>query len=393
MKRYLVLLLLFSTIQSHSSVDMPPSGEPIDPAPGYLVTWPNPLTLVDNFEVMRSYLWMQHMQLNNGLVETAENTNFISLYDNALAALAFMAQGEVGRAEQIFDFFNQRMIPEFKETGGGFYQFRDAMGNNGERVWLGDNAWLLIALNHYTSLTGNTQYDTLSSNLELWIRKMQKADGSIRSGREKGKKIPLVTEGMITAFVAVPGYDKFHEKLLRFLKKNRWDQENRLFLAWPENPHYKYALDLHSLSSLIFPKMPVNGLKDSSRFFTSQRSSVTNKNINGFCFDEDRDVVWYEGTAQMALAFKRQGYNKQAKDLLGELMNGIIDSQFKSSLGGLPYSSGPGSSYGSAKLWDHSDKRAALSSNAWLYFATVNFNPLNASAAKIIPEQDQFWLQ
>lgn len=353
----------------------------------------SPISPILNYEIIRSYLWMQQMQLTNGLVESAENTNFISLYDNALTALVFMAQGETQRAERIFDFFNERLVSEFQITGGGFYQFRDAMGNNGERVWMGDNAWLLIALNHYQALTGNNKYQEMANALDNWIRSLQKSDGSLKGGREvNGSKIPRVTEGIITAFVAVKGYDRFHSKLLKYLKRKRWDEENRLFMAWPENPYYKYALDLHSLSALIFPSLPQNGLIDASRFYTIQNSAISGEEIKGFCFDEDKDVIWYEGTAQMALAYKRHGLKKQANVLVNELYKGMIESQQNVALGGLPYASSQGTSYGNSKLWAHADQRAAISSNAWLYFASVNFNPLNQGAAKNIPFEDQFWL-
>lgn len=335
---------------------------------------------------------MQEMQLTNGLVESAENTNFISLYDNSLAALVFMTQGEIHRAEKIFDFFNSRLESEFEANGGGFFQFRDALGEGGERIWMGDNAWLLIAVNHYHALTGSKKYQPLADALDAWLRKLQKANGSIKGGKEaNGSDIPAVTEGMITAFIAVKGYDKFHSKLLRYLKKNRWDAENSLLIACPENPHFKYALDLHSLGSLIFTAFPEKALYDASRFYTTQEHPSGKGSISGFCFDEDRDVVWYEGTAQMALAYKRYGLKKQAAFLLNELQKGVIKSQFNGSLGGLPYSSGSGTTFGSDPLWDHAHNRAALSSNAWFYFASVNFNPLDHGTVKVIPPAEQFW--
>ena len=45
--------------------------------------------------------WINNIQSENGLLESSENTNFVSLYDNALAALVFMELNEMERAEKI----------------------------------------------------------------------------------------------------------------------------------------------------------------------------------------------------------------------------------------------------------------------------------------------------
>jgi len=39
------------------------------------------------------------MQHTSGLMESAENTNFVSLYDNALAAIFFIQEDEKAKAE------------------------------------------------------------------------------------------------------------------------------------------------------------------------------------------------------------------------------------------------------------------------------------------------------
>lgn len=102
----------------------------------------------------------------------------MSLYDNALAALVFTATGKYSKAESIFNFFNQRIGSELT-TNGGFYQFRNTDGTTSGDRWLGDNAWLLIALNNYTAKVETTKYDKLKSTLEIWIRSMQDKDGGL----------------------------------------------------------------------------------------------------------------------------------------------------------------------------------------------------------------------
>ena len=81
--------------------------------------------------------WIVKMQSANGLLESSENTDFVSLYDNALAALVFMQLNEMDGAEKIFDYFNGQVNNELLSADGGFYQFRDSNGENGNRTWMG----------------------------------------------------------------------------------------------------------------------------------------------------------------------------------------------------------------------------------------------------------------
>jgi cellulose synthase operon protein B len=96
------------------------------------------------------YQWLVNEQLSNGLLESITGNNFVSLYDNSLAALAFIAKGDYLKAEAIFDFFNNHVNSELLNGTGGFAQFRvsDGYPLSGSGRWQDDNAWLLIALNN-----------------------------------------------------------------------------------------------------------------------------------------------------------------------------------------------------------------------------------------------------
>ena len=186
--------------------------------------------------------WFNNLQLANGILESSDNSNFVSLYDNALSAFVFMSYNDFIRAEKIFDFFNGKLNCEFLTGTKGFYQFRDRYGNQFGNRWLGDNAWLLLALNHYKFLTGSIKYNALNAAMEAWIRSLQDTDGGISGGYDaNGVRTGKVTEGNIDAFAAVPGYDNFHVNLLSFLKNQRWNTTDKLLVSWPENPPYYYA--------------------------------------------------------------------------------------------------------------------------------------------------------
>jgi hypothetical protein len=336
--------------------------------------------------------WINSMQHNSGLMESAENTNFVSLYDNALATIFFIQEDERAKAEAILNFYFNRMNEEVL-INGGLYQTRTTTGEEAQTLWMGDNAWLLISINHYKKAYGSTKYDVLGARLEKWLRSLQEKDGGLIGGkRANGKEIPKITEGIITAFNAVDGYDDFHRNILKFLKHNRWDSENSLLLAWPENPAYAYAMDVHSLCSVIFPDMSEDVLLEADRFLNQQEMTTTGVLIKGYGFDEDKDVVWLEGTAQMAMAFNEANRPELAKNLLEELDKSIVTASIVKNTKGLPYATNHGSSYGEGALWHHAHTKPALSASIWYVFAKTDFNPLALAKNKMIPKEDKFWI-
>ncbi|MEJ1223200.1 hypothetical protein [Sediminicola sp. 1XM1-17] len=336
--------------------------------------------------------WLGKMQRTNGLLESTENGDFVSLYDNALAALAFTALKKYDKAEAIFDYFNGQIDNELLKGNGGFYATRNKQGDHHDRIWMGDNAWLLIALNNYHDATGSNKYSRLSHELEQWLRSLQDEDGGLFGGEnEDGSTIHKVTEGIVTAFNAVKGYDDFHKNILGYLEVERWDNNENLLVAWPENPEYKYALDLHTLGYNIFENFPTTVLYQADRYKNTQTSTLTGEDIVGYCFDEDQDVIWLEGTAQMAVAFQNAGLESEANVLLEQLEKTFIKSTTLTNAKGIPYTSNYGTSYGTDMLWDHADITSTLSSSVWYLFAKLKFNPLTLGKNKNIPNQDQFW--
>lgn len=336
--------------------------------------------------------WIHNRQQSSGLMESSENSDFTSLYDNALAAIFFIKTNDKDKAERIFDFFLNIADTELSKNGG-FYQFRKSDGSHPERVWMGDNAWLLIALQQYSEKFASDKYASLELQLENWLRSLQTEDGALKGGiNSDGSEIPNVTEGIITAFHAIKGYDTYHRNILAFLEKNRWDSNLGLLMAWPENPKYAYALDVISLSKSIFNDLSDDGLFQANKFLNEQTATVSGKPISGYCFDEDKDVVWLEGTAQMAVAFnsiQRPGVSKQ---IINNIEKTFIESSLDENAKGIPYTANHGTSYGENMLWDHTDITPALSSTLWYYFAKTGFNPLNQGQKTTILEEDKFWL-
>lgn len=338
--------------------------------------------------------WFENQQLANGLLESAENSNVVSLYDQALAAMVFMVNNDFTRAERIFDFFNARVTSELQNGVGGFSQFRDRNGISGNYRWMGDNAWLLIALNNYKSLTSNNAYDQMATAIGNWLMSLQDTDGGLFAGYDSNDNLLdyKVTEGNIDAFNALPGYTTFHEDLLGFLETDRWDDMDNNLMAWPENPPYRYALDNQTWSYCMFPDYPVSALTSADRFLTTQTATINGVSITGYDIDEDQDVVFLEGTGQMVLAFKLAGMQSESDLYLAEMEKILTASSLHTRSGGFPYVSNPGTGYGDVALWAEADTDIALSGGAWYFFGINGFNPFGVERNKNIPTADKFWI-
>jgi hypothetical protein len=349
----------------------------------------------DEMKVDSVYSWVCNMQQSNGLLLSSEEGKYVSLYDNALAALVFSFYGDFKRAEKIFDFFNERLESELQKSPGGFGQMRTADGipvDNQPRRWMGDNAWLLIAINNYHHLAGNSKYKSLALALTNWIISLQDDDGGVWGGYDLfGQRISKIAEGNLDAFNAVLGYTRFHQKILAHFKEARWNKTDKILIAWADNPKYKYALDLYSWGYCTFEDFPSDVLTKANRFITSKKSTLTGKTISGYCFDEDKDVVWLEGTGQMAVAFIKAKRENEAQSFLQEMKKNLIQSPSFPRSYALPYSANFGTSYGGDLLWKGVDTNPAVSSTVWYLFGIMRFDPLKLGYDKNIPDEDKFW--
>lgn len=259
------------------------------------------------------YSWLYYWQNNNiGLVASHED-NLAQLYNNAIAAMAFILNKDFKRAERILDYFNGRMDDtEFTVNGvaSGFYQYRDSTSGlpatNTDR-WFGDNAFLLMAINYYKKTTGKNTYDSMGADIAAWLISLQNADGSVGSKH---------TEGNIDAYAALKG----HGNLVAANKIKAW-----LDIApnqnWENGP-----LDIHSWRVLSLGGDYGFCLNDTTG---CQRTIINfGKTIRGFVALPDRsDNIWVEGTGQMVMAFYAAGYQQQGDDYFNELKKTSIYSK------------------------------------------------------------------
>jgi len=351
-------------------------------------------TLAEYYKVEGIHAWLAANQHSNGLV-TVTSSSFVSLYDQSLAALSFMALGDNARAEKIFDYFDARINSELKVAPGGFYQFRDVNGtiSTDSPHWVGDVAWLLIALNYYEAYIDANKYETLQTEIENWIRSLANADGNIKGGyTHAGATIICGTEGLLDAFHAVRGYDNWHKNLLGYMKTDRWSTTDRLFTNFkgPSSDPYIYPLDIFSWGYSMMPGTSISILQKASRFVNAQRAT-NGKTIVGFGPDTDKDIVWLEGTGQMVVAYQLAGDTTSANLYISEMRKTLLRDNAYPDAYAIPYATNPGTNFGTSPTWIGEEIGGAISSSTFYLFGALNFNPYAVGRAKNIPAADKFW--
>ena len=325
-----------------------------------------------------------------GLLPTVPYGTLVSTYDQALAAIALTLAGETQSAERIFDFFDSKRTSELENGPGGFFQFRSVDGTPAGRRWMGDNAWLLIALKNYEEATGTDKYSTLIASLENWLIGLNDPENNgLWGGFEaNGDTIHKITEGNIDAFAALDGYTNIHRSILNHLESEKWDDIDGNFVAWPTNPQYKFALDCNTWGYCAFPNFDDAARSAISKYALTVASTGTAEQVSGYCFDEDKDALWFEGTGQVAVMHWVAGDRQSASAVLGNLNKGWIAGP---SGEGLPYTANQGTSYGADPLWTVADTEPCVSSTAWYLMASFRHNPLFQGRRKNIPSIDQYW--
>lgn len=154
---------------------------------------------------------------NTGLVDGSDyDKNFTTIYKNSLAAMVFIHEGDLNLAEGIFDFFNS------KYSSGSFAGFNKnwdpETGNEGqEDHWVGDNAFLLLALNYYRETTGSFDgYEEMAEGLVKWL--CESASGDI------------IAEGLANMYAALKPFEDSIEGVDTVLPKlEEWFNSNKDF--------------------------------------------------------------------------------------------------------------------------------------------------------------------
>lgn len=344
--------------------------------------------------------WFVRSQRPNGLLPSGEGKNYCFTYDQALSAFVFLIEGDIKRAEMIFDFFEKEKV-RLEECGAfpGFVDMylKDGSIGGASRA-AGPNAWMLLALNSHMQKTKNRKYLGLAQSIGEWLLSLEGMDGGISGGYdERGNPFGWIsTEHNLDCFSGfrdlflLSGEEKWlhaAQRTLFFLKNFLWHSREKRFFNGADDANFATDVSSWAVCSLG-PEYA--GTLDFAikKGLTTARYEKNKVEVKGFDFGAtyweshypDKDSVWLEGTGQMALAFFIAGRKKERDFYLKEMEKCLTPSEVHPGTLGLPYATNPGTPAGSG--WIMSSEPLSVSSAAWYLFALKDFNPFSMGDLK-----------
>lgn len=268
-----------------------------------------------------------------------------------------------------------------------------------EALDTGNNAWPLIALAALYKRTHEESYFDVACRLGNFLHAFRDDSGTYGgfTGGVDGPETPLPklrpwasTEHNLDLFAAftllfeITGDARWRddaEHARRFVDA-MWDDTRDCYLAGTTGPTARNTtagqlpLDVQAWSILSLGIAKAHGgvLKCAETWHRTSSDGFA-----GFDFNEDRDGVWFEGTAQMAVAYAASGsldagfYRAQLRS--AQQWEAFGDGQ------GLPASSHDGLSTGFTTAGGYPFKyfrRLHVGATAWNVFAQLRFNPYYA---------------
>jgi len=348
--------------------------------------------------------------------------NVAYTYDNAISLIAFLAAGERDRARLIADafiyalhndpFYTDRRLrnaysagrltvpPGWKPNGKvstvrlpGWY---DATRQEWleDRVQISTNtgnlAWVILALSAFSESTGDRRSLQAAEELGDWIdshcrEPKRRGAGGYLAGFE-GEPNDLVTLQYKATEHAIDLYAAFR-RLYRLTRNDKWRDRaeySKQFLRsmWDPKEGKFWTGTGNDGETVNMDVIPVDvqawavlALADEEKGY-ERALEYADEHLragSGFDFNQDGDGVWYEGTAQMAVAFGYVGNEGKKRELLSVLRSGQLPS------GAVPAASKDGLTTGFYFSADNPwlyFRRAHIAATAWSAIAELGVNPL-----------------
>lgn len=355
--------------------------------------------------------------------------NAATIYDNALALLAFLADGSADslrRAHLIGDAFvyakdhdrsycdrdrvrdvyaagDIALPPGWTPNGlegtvpiPGFFdeESQNFIEIEQDGISTGNNAWVIIALLALHERTGHDGYRVAAEEIGRFVQSFKNETGlyqGFTGGLDDPEGSPQMrpwasTEHNLDVFAAFAGLhaltgepqwqqDAMHA--LRFIEA-MWEEERGCNLAGTLDPETRNQLagqlpsDTQSWSVLAAPS--VLGLHPELLDCAERNHRSLDQGFSGFDFNEDRDAVWFEGTAHLATAYASIGREGKAEALRAELRRAQETSPFGDGEG-VAAASQDGLTTGFGFFFF---RRLHVGATAWNIFAQQRFNPFTA---------------
>lgn len=259
-----------------------------------------------------------------------DGTDFSYTYDDALAAMAFLAANDVTSAQKVLDAFI--LIPPAPE-GGFMHRYHATDGTADGVLGAGHNAYLLQAMNVYYQKTGDVRYNTVAHLIADYLVSLQDTDGGLFGRADVTWKSTENNVGALTALHNfgmlhnLPFYTNKAELIRLFITTELWNGTR--FLNGKNDP--MIVTDPQALGAIVLGRTYSQGAYWIMKQ-TMLRKAMVIKNASGRSikahivgFDEniDRDTIWTEGTLQETLAFlvtgnlgRSNGFKAEAEKLI-----------------------------------------------------------------------------
>lgn len=326
----------------------------------------------------RAYDWMVSTKTSGGLYNSQVGSNVCYTYDQAVTAVAFIIKGDTARARQLLE-----KLQSLQAADGSWFTGFDGTGkvSDGNQKWLGPMMWVDIAAAHYRKATMSTQFDAMARKNLDYALKTQASHGGLILGQGYSTEENCDAYAALMAF----GYTAQAAKVASFLNL-QWNASQKRFNVGevPSDPAVFLDPQTWGIQALGSAG-PAEAPKALDFVIARMRCTKSDTNntftVDGFDFNEDKDDVWLEGTAQMASAFYTVGRPADGDHFLQEV------AKSQNANGGIPYSVRGGTAETGEDYWEMTTA-LALSSSGWFIIAISKVNalkPYGEGPTSIVP--------
>ena len=332
-------------------------------------------------------------------------------YDNAVAALAFIASGDQQRSQQIVDalvyaqnhdrFYKDDRIRNSYRAGKlaasdgrvllpGWYDTKANRWVEDEfqvSTHTGNVAWAMLALLGYYETYGGQPYLASAERMGEWVEQHcrdSRGVGGYIGGYSGWEPSPNVlryksTEHNLDLYAAfwrlysITSNSAWKERANAAKKfvLSMWDEEEGKF--WTGTKLDGVTVNRETIPLDVQAWAPLVLREEGKPYWQALDYAQKKLRVgDGFDFNQDRDRIWYEGTAQMAVAYQYTGQPDKSKPLLSTLLAAQDAS------GGIPAVNRDGLTTGFAlptgEPWFYFH-RLHVGATAWMVFAEKGVNP------------------